>query len=103
MPWRAQGLDNLRWWNAWARAPVVAIGGILDAERVLSAASCGVDGVCVVRAVADDPARAVPHLQTAMRAGRAGPVAAAPTWPRPTLTRPEVTAGRAPAYVDYKP
>ena len=55
MPWRAQGLADLRWWQRMAGAPVVAIGGILSAEQVRLAASCGVDGVCVVRGLGHDP------------------------------------------------
>jgi len=86
MPWRPQGLHNLRWWQAMAGAPVVAIGGVLQAEQVQAAAACGVDGVCVVRAIGDDPARSVPPLQQALRAGRAVIGASeVPPWPRPTL------------------
>lgn len=71
MPWRAQGLDNLSWWCHMAGTPVVAIGGILAAERVQQAARCGVDGVCIVRGLGDDPASVLPGLQRAMVAGRA--------------------------------
>lgn len=38
MPWRAQGLGNLAWWQRMAEAPVEAIGGILDARQVEAAA-----------------------------------------------------------------
>lgn len=87
MPWRPQGLDNLRWWQAMAGTPVVAIGGVLQPEQVRAAAACGVDGVCVVRALGDDPVRSVPALQRALVEGRAQAVAAqAPAWPHPTLT-----------------
>ena len=71
MPWRPQGLHNLRWWRHMAQRPVVAIGGILRAEQVRAAAGCGVDGVCVVRALGDDPAAAVPVFERALREGRA--------------------------------
>ncbi len=70
MPWRAQGLHNLAWWCAMAGAPVVAIGGILSAEQVREAAACGADGVCVVRALGDDPAATVPALDEALDGGR---------------------------------
>ncbi len=86
MPWRAQGLDNLVWWRHMAGAPVVAIGGILNPEQVHAAAGCGVDGVCVVRALGDDPIASVPALQRALDAGRAEAVAEALPWlPHPTL------------------
>jgi len=89
MPWRPQGLHNLRWWRAMAGAPVVAIGGVLQAEQVQAAAGCGVDGVCVVRALGTSPAVSVPPLQQALRAGRAmgGDAAGAPLLPTPSLDR----------------
>lgn len=52
-----------------AGAPVVAIGGILSAEQVRLAASCGVDGVCVVRGLGHDPEKTVPSFQHAFNAG----------------------------------
>jgi thiamine monophosphate synthase len=85
MPWRPQGLHNLRWWRAMAGVPVVAIGGILAAQQVRSAAACGVDGVCVVRALGDDPVQAVPALQSALEAGAAEATLVGPAWPQPTL------------------
>ena len=69
MPWRPQGLANLRWWQHMAGAPVVAIGGILSAEQVRLAAACGVDGVCVVRGLGHDPMQTVRGLQLAFDAG----------------------------------
>jgi hydroxymethylpyrimidine kinase/phosphomethylpyrimidine kinase/thiamine-phosphate diphosphorylase len=69
MPWRPQGLQNLRWWQHMAGAPVVAIGGILSADRVRLAAACGVDGVCVVRGLGHDPQQTVPSFQHAFNAG----------------------------------
>ena len=71
MPWRPQGLDNLAWWCRMAQAPVVAIGGILEAEHVLEAARCGADGICIVRGLGEQPRQVVPGLQAAMDAGRA--------------------------------
>jgi hydroxymethylpyrimidine kinase/phosphomethylpyrimidine kinase/thiamine-phosphate diphosphorylase len=70
MPWRAQGLDHLAWWCAMAQTRVVAIGGILDAQRVGKAAQTGVDGVCVLSALGEDPHASVQGLQTALRSGR---------------------------------
>jgi hydroxymethylpyrimidine kinase/phosphomethylpyrimidine kinase/thiamine-phosphate diphosphorylase len=86
MPWRPQGLDNLRWWRHMARAPVVAIGGILSAERVRAAAACGVDGVCVVRAVGDGSPESVSELGQAFERGiaEASP-ATLPGLPTPSL------------------
>jgi hydroxymethylpyrimidine kinase / phosphomethylpyrimidine kinase / thiamine-phosphate diphosphorylase len=66
MPWRPQGLDNLAWWARMAGAPVVAIGGILEPWQAEAAARCGVDGLCVVRALGDDPALTVPAFADAM-------------------------------------
>ncbi len=87
MPWRAQGLDNLSWWCHMARAPVVAIGGVLGAEQVLDAARCGADGVCIVRGLGEHPGRVVPALQAALEAGRAQAATAATpaAWPHPSL------------------
>jgi hydroxymethylpyrimidine kinase/phosphomethylpyrimidine kinase/thiamine-phosphate diphosphorylase len=86
MPWRPQGLHNLRWWRAMAGTPVVAIGGVLRAEQVHAAAACGVDGVCVVRALGNEPTLSVPPLQRALQAGRAQAGAGqVPAWPHPTL------------------
>lgn len=85
MPWRPQGLGNLRWWRHMAGAPVVAIGGILAAAQVRQAAACGVAGVCVVRGLGDDPGQAVPALQRALDAGRAEAAANAPAWPESAL------------------
>jgi hydroxymethylpyrimidine kinase / phosphomethylpyrimidine kinase / thiamine-phosphate diphosphorylase len=67
--------------------PVVAIGGILEADKVFDAARSGADGVCIVRGLGDDPQQVVPALQAALEAGRAHyatdppPLAA----PHPTL------------------
>ena len=86
MPWRAQGLHNLAWWQRMAQVPVVAIGGILEAEQVRAAAQCGVDGVCVVRALGDVPAGTVPELQRALREGRERtPRAPRDDFPNPSL------------------
>ncbi|WP_418317634.1 bifunctional hydroxymethylpyrimidine kinase/phosphomethylpyrimidine kinase [Piscinibacter sakaiensis] len=85
MPWRPQGLVNLRWWQRMAGAPVVAIGGILSPERVQAAAEVGVDGVCVVRAIDGDAKVKVALLQQAMQQGEAAAVAVSPGWPQSSL------------------
>jgi len=51
MPWLPQGLDNLAWWVRMAGRPVVAIGGITEAERVTAARSAGAASACLVRAL----------------------------------------------------
>ncbi|MCB2005173.1 MAG: bifunctional hydroxymethylpyrimidine kinase/phosphomethylpyrimidine kinase [Rhodoferax sp.] len=84
MPWRAQGLHNLAWWRHMAPAPVVAIGGILDAERAAAAAGTGVDGVCVVRGLGADPAVSVPRFQQSI-ASASGLPPSAPAFPLPSL------------------
>lgn len=73
MPWKPQGLDNLRWWCAMAGAPVVAIGGILSSQQIGQTAACGADGVCVVRGLGEQPATTVPAMQAALRLALAAP------------------------------
>ena len=85
MPWRPQGLHNLRWWQGMAQAPVVAIGGVLQPAQVHAAAACGVDGVCVVRALGDTPMSTVPALQQAMFAGSVDLSKDVPSMPNPSL------------------
>ncbi len=92
MPWVPQGLDNLAWWSRHAGAPVVAIGGILEPRQVAEAARCGADGVCLVRGLGSDPARALPAFEQALREGRgsplpgpAGPRLSPADWPHPSL------------------
>ena len=87
MPWQPQGLDNLAWWCRMAPAPVVAIGGILGASQVEQAASCGADGICIVRGLGASPEAVLPGLQAALGVGRnsAAASAAASGWPHPSL------------------
>jgi thiamine-phosphate diphosphorylase len=85
MPWKPQGLDNLAWWVRHAGAPVTAIGGILNPVQVRQAASCGADGVCVVRGLGERPAEVLPALREALQAGRADPRHPAPGWLHPVL------------------
>ena len=88
MPWLPQGPDNLAWWVRMVPSPVVAIGGILDAQRVGEAAASGADGVCVVRALGSDPALGAPPLLAAFAAGTrpALPMGVA-SLPHPTLAK----------------
>lgn len=85
MPWRPQGLHNLRWWQGMAQAPVVAIGGVLEPAQVHAAAACGVDGVCVVRALGDSPMKTVPALLQSMLAGSVELAKDVPSMPTPSL------------------
>jgi hydroxymethylpyrimidine kinase/phosphomethylpyrimidine kinase/thiamine-phosphate diphosphorylase len=85
MPWCPQGLDNLASWCALAGTSVVAVGGILTPEHVRAAASCGADGVCLVRGLGDDPASTVPALARALAEGRRAPPAPVPALPHPSL------------------
>ena len=85
MPWRAQGLDNLAWWRHMAGVPVVAIGGILTPEQVSASANCGVDGVCLVRALGDHPGEHIDAIQHALHEGRARPMAPVPGLPHSSL------------------
>ncbi|MFT3721823.1 bifunctional hydroxymethylpyrimidine kinase/phosphomethylpyrimidine kinase [Pseudorhodoferax sp.] len=90
MPWRPQGLDNLRWWVAMAGAPVVAIGGILEPRQITQAAEAGADGVCVVRMLGAQPGETVPAMQEALARAvpRPQPDRASLGWPRPSLPVP---------------
>lgn len=85
MPWRPQGLENLRWWQYMAGSPVVAIGGILEPDRAAQAAGTGADGICVVRGLGDEPRSVVAAFQRAIAAGRAMPQQAPPPLPHPML------------------
>lgn len=85
MPWVPQGLDNLGWWTRAAGVPVTAIGGILTPAEVRQAARTGVDGVCIVRGLGEDPRVTVPALEAALAAGRADLMKDLPEWPHPTL------------------
>ena len=87
MPWRPQGLVNLRWWQHMAGAPVVAIGGILSADQVRLAAACGVDGVCLVRGLWPDPQQTAPLFEHAFHAGGAelAPAVGLPSMPNTSL------------------
>jgi hydroxymethylpyrimidine kinase/phosphomethylpyrimidine kinase/thiamine-phosphate diphosphorylase len=85
MPWRPQGLHNLRWWQGMAQAPVVAIGGVLQPSQVHAAAACGVDGVCVARALGDTPMTTVPPLQQAISEGSVDMAKVVPSMPISSL------------------
>jgi hydroxymethylpyrimidine kinase/phosphomethylpyrimidine kinase/thiamine-phosphate diphosphorylase len=85
MPWRPQGLDNLRWWCHMAGHPVVAIGGILEPAQAAEAAGTGAAGVCVVRGLGDEPAAAVAAFRQAIESGRQLARAAPPSLPHPML------------------
>lgn len=89
MPWRSQGLDNLRWWCHMAGRPVVAIGGILAPEQAEAAAARGADGVCVVRGLGAWPETTVPAFRQAVAAGRLAPSVAPPALPHAMLAAAE--------------
>lgn len=83
MPWRPQGMANLRWWAAMAPAPVVGIGGVLAPGQLAAIAAAGASAGCVVRGLkAIEPA----IWQRAWREGRAAADGAAVKgWPHPSL------------------
>lgn len=85
MPWLPQGLDNLAWWCRMAQAPVVAIGGILQAPQVRAAAASGADGVCIVRGLGEQPRQVLPALLEAFAQGRGAASVAGAAWPHPSL------------------
>lgn len=69
MPWQPQGMRNLRYWVQVAGRPVVAIGGVLNAEQVRQCAEAGAHSVCAVRAVAQNPETDIPAFQAAYEQG----------------------------------
>ncbi len=85
MPWVPQGLDNLAWWCQHAGAPVVAIGGILAPAQARQAAAAGADGICLVRALGDQPSKVLPDYEQALLGGRRDAPVAVPDRPHPTL------------------
>lgn len=86
MPWRAQGLDNLRWWSAMAPAPVVAIGGVLQPDQARDCVAAGASAVCLVRALDGDALAGWPAWREAWQRGREATAAQpAVAWPHPSL------------------
>jgi len=96
MNWIPQGLDNLGYWVAVSRVPVVAIAGI-HAGNLEAIAATGADSAAVIQAIVSmpDPAAAYRDLQDRWisAAGSRSPGPASPgaprpeTWPaRPTLS-----------------
>jgi hydroxymethylpyrimidine kinase/phosphomethylpyrimidine kinase/thiamine-phosphate diphosphorylase len=80
MPWRPQGLENLRWWVSVAGAPVVAIGGLTTFERLAAAARCGAAAGAMARALAGATRAEVAAWRQAWESGRpdaTGPAAQA--------------------------
>ncbi|MDC8771805.1 bifunctional hydroxymethylpyrimidine kinase/phosphomethylpyrimidine kinase [Roseateles albus] len=69
MPWRPQGLGNLGWWVHMAGRPVVAIGGLLEAEQVEACAATGAAAACLVRAL-DRPDSSLEQFRAAWQCGR---------------------------------
>jgi len=85
MPWKPQGLHNLRWWSDMAGVPVVAIGGILEPSQAEQAAACQVGGVCVVRGLGNSVTERVQAFQRALQAGMSAPRGPTVEWPMPSL------------------
>ena len=50
MPWRPQGLAQLRWWSRMAGVPVVGIGGVLEERQWRAGMAAGASAMCLVRA-----------------------------------------------------
>lgn len=73
MPWRPQGMHNLRWWVAHSPAPVVAIGGLLSPQDIAAFAAAGPAALCVVRGLGQsgpEMAERAVALRQAVQAGR---------------------------------
>jgi hydroxymethylpyrimidine kinase/phosphomethylpyrimidine kinase/thiamine-phosphate diphosphorylase len=81
MPWLPQGEDNLRWWVAQSDVPVVAIGGLLQADDLRRFAACGPAALCVVRALQTPPGELPARLASLRQAARHDA-------PRPPAQRP---------------
>lgn len=81
MAWHPQGLVNLAWWAHMAGRPVVAIGGLLEAEQVQACAANGASAACLVRAL-EQPGADLAQFAAAWASGRRGAVASL-ACPRP--------------------
>ena len=86
MPWRPQGLHNLRWWQHMAGCPVVAIGGILETAQAQQAAASGAAAVCLLRGLGDDVTASARHWHAAIASAPQEDAPLPPdTWPQPSL------------------
>ncbi|MDE2401257.1 MAG: bifunctional hydroxymethylpyrimidine kinase/phosphomethylpyrimidine kinase [Burkholderiales bacterium] len=88
MPWLPQGEDNLGWWVHNSPAPVVAIGGLLNAADLTRFAPCQAAALCVVRGLGQTPSdlqAALPKLRSALAQARSKPACAPPPLPHPVL------------------
>ena len=97
MPWRPQGPDNLAYWCALLRLPVVGIGG-MDIARSAQAVRCGAAGVAVVRGITEaaSPEAAIRDFAATMAAASSAPRWPAPRLPRSTLVEPAGPGRQAP-------
>jgi hydroxymethylpyrimidine kinase/phosphomethylpyrimidine kinase/thiamine-phosphate diphosphorylase len=82
MPWQPQGLGNLAWWVRMAGRPVVAIGGLLEAEQVEACAASGAAAACLVRALEQADSSVAPFKAAWQRGRAAWASAQAPLQPR---------------------
>ena len=86
MPWRPQGLHNLRWWQRMAGCPVVAIGGILEAAQARQAAAAGAAAVCLLRGLGGDIGKSAAMWHAAIDSAPPGGAPLPPdAWPQPSL------------------
>jgi hydroxymethylpyrimidine kinase/phosphomethylpyrimidine kinase/thiamine-phosphate diphosphorylase len=83
MPWQPQGLGNLAWWVRMAGRPVVAIGGLLEAEQVEACAAAGAAAACLVRALERPGASVAPFIAAWQQGRGAEPPPLLP--PQPSL------------------
>ncbi len=99
MPWIPQGNDNLAYWCALLREPVVAIAG-MDFERAAQAVQCGASSVAVISGItaADSPEQAMRGFADSIaRAGRCRGC-------RHPIAAPDAGAhGRARSVLDTRP
>jgi len=93
MPWRAQGIDNLRYWVRLLPYPIIGIGGV-NRENLSDIHATGASAASIIQAIvsaADRGAafRALQHQwdQCDTENGRATTLMDTPTVARPTLSR----------------
>lgn len=62
MPWKPQGIANLRFWSLLIKHPVIGIGGI-NAENLADVRATGCAGASIIAAIVNAPSAALAYQQ----------------------------------------